>query len=378
MKNQFSFFDLLIIFGIIQGVITSILLFISKKNKNSNKFLALTLLSFCLLSTKTLLHTLHLWDTHIFRFFPNGIELALPPLIYFYVLAVIKPSFKFKQSYWLHFIPFFIAQIFAFIVYFKTQQTFDFNEKDSIAKSFLFTDVKQIEEYLLMISLTIYMFYGYKNIIVYKKWLNETTSDSINPDFNWLITIFRIFIIIGFLKFINHFFDIFYDYKEISTQMWDFLMIVIAGLMYYLGLKGLLQPEYSFSREELFNENEAPSNLQDSKIKDTMNELQKAMSEDKIFLDPKLTIHELSKFINTSNRYLSFIINNQFETSFRNFINNYRVEEVKLKLIDPNFKHMSILGIALECGFNSEASFYRIFKKHTSLSPKEFILKSNS
>jgi methylphosphotriester-DNA--protein-cysteine methyltransferase len=45
--------------------------------------------------------------------------------------------------------------------------------------------------------------------------------------------------------------------------------------------------------------------------------------------------------------------------SFRNLINNYRVEEVKKRLGDPP-SHLSVLGMALDCGFNSKASFYRI------------------
>ena len=92
MKNQFSLYDLLILFGIIQGVITSFLLIFSKMNTRSNKFLGLALLSFCFLSSKTLLHTLHLWDTTTFRFFPIGIELAIPPLFFYYVKSLVTPN----------------------------------------------------------------------------------------------------------------------------------------------------------------------------------------------------------------------------------------------------------------------------------------------
>ncbi len=378
MPNQFSLYDLLIIFGIVQGLVTAILLFSSPKNKRANIFLALTILSFSFLTTKTLLHSLHLWDTVFFRFFPNGIELALPPLIYFYAYSLIYPKFRIKKQDLIHFVPFFISQTYAFVIYFKALLINDFYEKDAFAFGFWFREIKQMEEYLLMISLVIYLFYGYKEINLYKKWMNETTSDSIFPDFSWLITLFRIFMAVGILKLVNHLFDVFFDYNNISNLLWNFLILIIAILIYYLGLKGLLLPNYTFSRDEVVTKTNSDITFSNIKISNTKEKLEKTMNKDKVFLNPKLTIHELSNVLNISERYLSHIINKHFKTTFRNYINSYRVEEVKSKLIDSSFKHMSILGIALESGFNSEASFYRIFKKSTGISPKEFIQKSKN
>lgn len=378
MKNLFSLFDLLILIGIIQGVITSILLFNSKKNKRSNKILALALLSFCFLSTKTLLHTLHLWDTTTFRFFPNGIELALPPLIYFYVISIVNPKFRFKSKNWLHFIPFFLSQTFAFVVYFTTLKTSNFSEKDRIAKGFKFDDIKNLEEYLLLISLGIYLFYGYKEIKNYKTWLNNTTSDNTFPDFGWLKNIFRIFIIVAVFLLVNHSLDIFFDLKSKTVLHWDLLILFITILIYYLGLKGYLQPNYTFSKNEIVIQKNKSSNVPNSLLIKTVEKLEKAMKEGKLFLNPKLTIYELSNVLNTPQKTLSQTINQHFNISFRDFINKYRLEEVKTKLKDPNYSNMSILGIALDCGFNSEASFYRIFKKNTGLSPKEFIQQNSN
>ena len=376
MKNQFSLYDLLILIGILQGVITSILLFNSKKNIKSSKFLALALLSFCFLSSKTLLHTLHLWDTTVFRFFPNGIELALPPLIYFYVKALVNPKFHFKVKDWLHFIPFFISQTYAFVVYFSVLKTNILVEKDAIARGFRFDDIKNLEEYLLLISLGIYLFYGYKEIKNYKTWLNNTTSDNTFPDFGWLKNIFRIFIIIGLFSLVNHSLDIFFDFKNKTVLHWDLLILFIAVLTYYLGLKGYLQPNYTFSKSDSIVQKQKPSNLPNALFIEVVEKLEKAMKEDKLFLNPKLTIYELSNVLGIPQKTLSQTINQHYTISFRDFINKYRLEEVKTKLKDPNYSNMSILGIALDCGFNSEASFYRIFKKSMGISPKEFIQKN--
>ena len=378
MKNQFSLYDLLLLIGILQGIITSILLFNSKKNVKSSKLLALALLSFCFLSSKTLLHTLHLWDTTMFRFFPNGIELALPPLIFFYVKALVNSKFDFKAKDWLHFVPFLISQTYAFIVYFTVFKTNILVEKDTIAKGFKFDDIKNLEEYLLLISLGIYLFYGYREIKNYKTWLNNTTSDNTFPDFGWLKNIFRIFIIIGLFSLINHSLDIFFDFKNKTVLHWDLLILFIAVLTYYLGLRGYLQPNYTFNKGDIIVQKQKASSLSNAAYIDTVENLEKAMEEDKIFLNPKLTINELSVILNVPERLLSQTINQHFKISFRDYINNYRLKEVKSKLNDSSYSNMSILGIALDCGFNSEASFYRIFKKNTGISPKEFIQKSTT
>ena len=50
-----------------------------------------------------------------------------------------------------------------------------------------------------------------------------------------------------------------------------------------------------------------------------------------------------------------------------------KIEEVKIELLNDKNKHMSILGIALECGFNSKSTFNLVFKKQTGITPNQFI-----
>jgi AraC-like DNA-binding protein len=75
---------------------------------------------------------------------------------------------------------------------------------------------------------------------------------------------------------------------------------------------------------------------------------------------------------------VSRVINSELKKNFRNLVNEYRVEEVKTRLNDPRSIQLSLLGIAYECGFNSEASFYRIFKNVVGVSPKEYLLRQQN
>jgi len=61
--------------------------------------------------------------------------------------------------------------------------------------------------------------------------------------------------------------------------------------------------------------------------------------------------------------------------NFNDFVNHYRIEAVKKKLEAGEQRNMTLIGIALECGFNSKTTFNRAFKKSTSMSPKDYLKK---
>lgn len=381
MNPQFSLFDLLLILGIIQGIITSILLFKSKKNRQSNRFLALGLLSFCLLSTKPLLHTQSLWETQYFGYFPNALELAVAPLLFFYVKALFTPDFQFKKKYYWHFVPFFISQTYSFIVYFSVFQIEESSIRQSIANSLFFDEVKQLDEYILLLATIVYLYRIFKSLKNYKNWLDDTTSDTQLPNFKWLKDLLYLLVFIGLLLLIGRVLQILslfktYNVSWFSGYFWKFLNLYIAFLIYYLGLRAYLQPHYSFPKNEAKTKKTiATPNPQNA---EKYQEIERVMKEDKVFLNTQLNLQELANHLNLPQREVSQIINQYFQMNFRDFINHYRVEEVKSKLNDSDYSNMSILGIATECGFSSETSFYRLFKKHVGMTPKKFLEQENS
>jgi AraC-like DNA-binding protein len=58
-------------------------------------------------------------------------------------------------------------------------------------------------------------------------------------------------------------------------------------------------------------------------------------------------------------------------------VNDYRLSEFKKRVGNKAFKHMTISGIALECGFNSQATFQRAFKQSMGISPTEYLTKAS-
>lgn len=96
------------------------------------------------------------------------------------------------------------------------------------------------------------------------------------------------------------------------------------------------------------------------------------MNDKKPYLENKLSLKQLASDLNISTNHLSQVINQQLKLSFFDFVNQYRVEEIKLKLSDDKYKHLTILALAYDCGFNSKSSFNSTFKKITGKTPSEF------
>ena len=95
------------------------------------------------------------------------------------------------------------------------------------------------------------------------------------------------------------------------------------------------------------------------------------MVDEQPWLEPELTLAELAHRLRTNTSLLSHVINTGCGQNFNDFVNRYRVAEAERKLQDPRLAHYSLVGIALESGFNSKSTFNRVFKKLTGRTPGE-------
>jgi AraC-like DNA-binding protein len=103
-----------------------------------------------------------------------------------------------------------------------------------------------------------------------------------------------------------------------------------------------------------------------------LQKITRAMQNDKLFLNPELTLQHFAHSIDTSPKYISQVINKNLGLSFSDYVLQFRMEEVQKNLLDPKKQHLTIYGIAQESGFTSSSRFNYLFKKHTRLTPRQF------
>jgi AraC-like DNA-binding protein len=100
--------------------------------------------------------------------------------------------------------------------------------------------------------------------------------------------------------------------------------------------------------------------------------LKELMEHEKRYRQSGLTLKDLADALSISAHQLSQVLNQHLETNFYDFVNRYRVEEVKAELANPHKKHLTILALALDAGFDSKTTFNAVFKKHTGLTPSAY------
>jgi len=112
--------------------------------------------------------------------------------------------------------------------------------------------------------------------------------------------------------------------------------------------------------------------IDSKRIEDIIAKLLHLMDEERLFLDPDLTLNKLSLRLRIHYNHLSRIINERFGLSYNDFINKYRIEEARKKLTSPEEKESTILDIAYSTGFYSKSVFNAAFKKFTGMTPTEY------
>lgn len=163
-----------------------------------------------------------------------------------------------------------------------------------------------------------------------------------------------------------------------------FLLVVV--LVYWIAFKLLhekaaLTPAPALPQAHSPRETEpavkyAKSGITDALSDDIAQRVTTLMHSEKPYLDNNLTLAELATRMDIPRHQLSQVINTAFGVNFFEFVNQYRLQEFKIQALDPSNQHLSLLGIALECGFNSKATFNQAFKKLEGTTPSDFVKKS--
>lgn len=307
-------------------------------------------------------------------------SIAIAPLIYFYVKSITSSNFKFQSKDWWHFIPGIAMIIYRIIIYSYDALQPGFNEvQNGVLKEKLdqllvlpVVEVFSTGQMLLYLAFTFQLFYNYR------KKINQYFSNTYKLELNWILSFLVVFSFLFLYSTIQGLIGALITDLSYVQRWW--LMFFTGLAIIYIGIKGyftnttnLKKLDFSFSPHQIsIPDIEEKQDLKAISPRD-INHVKRLMEVEKAYLNPELNLSDLAKQANMSRAQLSEIINSGFHKNFNDFVNMYRVEAFKLMLKEDKQKQLSLLGIAFECGFNSKATFNRVFKKLTNNSPSTYI-----
>ena len=367
---HFNIWAIIILFGAAQGLFLSVYLFAKAENRNANKWLAFLL-------TVVSLHLIEYAAdiTGITLQYPTFIAITYPllfcmgPFYYIYCRYLLDKSYKITFKSILHFVPSLVVLLLMIPFY-----TMPAEEKINLLSGLAQGGVMKIPTGQLVfmgvhVAQTVaYIFASYQFIGKKEKELKALSSDAfVIKKLEWLnvfslyfsIYLLLYFILVVLLTFINSY----------QVQLDYALLLITAISTYAIGYSAISNPDI-FKAIPDFN---LPVNASRNanRFPELKDRLIQYMDANKPYLKSDLKISELADSLTVPAYQLSQLINDEFLVNFYDFINKYRVEEAKKLLIEDN-RNYKILAIAYEVGFNSKATFNRVFKKFTDLTPSEF------
>lgn len=223
----------------------------------------------------------------------------------------------------------------------------------------------------------IYFFLAYKKLKKSKESSLNFSSKEVNID--WLEKLIPIFGMVWtaliVIAVIHHIFNLFT--MDFCTNG---LFLSLSAFVILIGYYGLKQKEVFFAPPIVVTSKKnkepevkyASTPMEGEELQKCCELVGQYMIKEKPYLDSDLTLPKLAERLNVSTHHLSQVINEVHDKNFFNFINKYRIEEVKRKIQDPKYQNYTLLGIAYESGFNSKSAFNRAFRNITGTTPSKY------
>lgn len=400
MLFQFNIYSGLLLIFFTHNLVYSLLLFqksIQERSKSAF-WLGLFLLIVALYLAPWMLGFAGWYDSESYR----AVIFATPfhqlyffgPVLYFYTQAVLNPAFRFRKKYLCHLLPGCLYLIYALL-----QVASDYYGNGGAFPQF-YADIDFDEWYQVTghASMLFYLIYALRYYNLYRKVIQNIVSFADELTFKYIrefiITCLAIIIVnicfkIGF--------EIFPEFADFVGNWWYFMAVGVIS--YRIAIKGYANENFKSKRVGygFVNESKTESteilaeyaeiefpqsdsnNLglteSEEKLRD---QLEKLLITNGYYKNPELTLLDLAKATGSNTALISKVINKGFNQNFNDLVNTLRIDAFKAKVAAGESSKSTLLGLALDCGFNSKATFNRAFKKHTGVTPKDYLAKNTA
>lgn len=391
-----QFPDILILSGIICGFVTSIILIITAKNVN-NRLIGLSFFTlwwqalFYLLTATFLIYKV----PYLYRVGAPFYYL-IPALNYLYVRNILhKQKTLSGYDYW-HFLPFMLSVI-DLVPYYLSDTSVKLAFVDAVMK-----DVNNcylmktgfLPSYLHFLIRPVQgIIYSVFQILLIYKAIKAGGIRIIGPGYTWLILLTLFFMILHSGMLVSAV-TIYYN-QGIGKPFFELLalpkiyisvtflcvclcLFFFPKILYNLAPVEISEPGDAKVISDATLSSDLPNRaklkvpLSDDKVDEYIERIETLMEESQCFTRD-LTLNGMADLLDINHRYLSYILNNHYESSFPDFINGYRIRYILKRINAGDFKTLKLEAIANDAGFTSRTTFHNAFKKHIGSNPSQYI-----
>lgn len=319
------------------------------------------------------------------------------PVIYFYLVSLLNPKFQLKKKEYLHFLPGLLYLAFSvwvavYDLVIADQPYFLANGEDP--------DFHPWYQGLGLLSMIFYGGAALRYYYFYRKALESVLSNAADFLFIWMRWFLIIFLSLLIYRITFMVLEIWvsFDYQGTWWYFFGFIIggyiLAIAGyshvgtskiyfqskfwspqIQWYLAPPKVLLGTTTTSSFVDFSEDSSEVGEEEAGVDWTewVQKIEAAITENQLHLDPDLTLFALAQVFQIHPVQLSKSINQGFGKNFNDLINYYRIDHFKHLILENRHQRETLLALALECGFNSKATFNRAFKKQEGVSPQTYI-----
>ncbi|MBN2434609.1 MAG: AraC family transcriptional regulator [Spirochaetes bacterium] len=292
------------------------------------------------------------------------------PFFHLYVLSSTDNSFRLSLRHLIHLIPFSAVLLYVFFEYIVSGSVTTYLISSNNHTVFAFFEYQNIR-IARVIQFYSYILLAWYSLYQHKKNITNIFSSVSNISLRWLrfflvaialwglFEIAAILVYRGVLKF-------YYPYAYILSSV--ALLIILTTLF----LKALSQREIIIP-VKLERVGKYKKNPLDEKEKNIyLKMLNEYMLREKPYLEPELTVKNLSDMTEIPPHRISQVLNSALKINFYDYVNSHRIEESKQLLSSDPEDKKNIIEVVYESGFNSKSTFNSVFKKHTGMTPSEY------
>ncbi|WP_444930357.1 helix-turn-helix domain-containing protein [Microbulbifer sp. SSSA002] len=287
-------------------------------------------------------------------------SLLIGPLFFAVVAQLISANYQQQPKQWLHLVP--------------------------AAISLLFNHWPQWVLAAGTLSQVVYFFLSIKALIRYQHILPQNRSNANKLRADWVKHTLWAMVAIAVVDAVRHNLQ---PYLPVPFLLrWYFVMqlsyFLITALLIIRAVRepqlfaGLTDGEQALGLSVIARCDEGNCNAAETTQADTLfKELHKLVHGQQLYRLPRLSLRDLAQHTGLGEKDISWAINQSYGSNFNDYINAQRLADVVSQLDlakESDFGNkVRVLDIAIEAGFNSKSSFNSLFKRHTGMTPSQYL-----